>query len=202
VFKKFSEGKFAGDGYFGPNTAKVVQGIKAGFGMKDTSSDITDEFLDKVYSYAADQKQNESQSFGRIQTFSSFESLNEAKLKFDIAKFRETVGEKGKEAEKKDLPTPGDLLKSMTKTVEDIYTNNKDGIDYILGKDFQPTEEGRKNFFNIFRIGWDNFSKLNDNQKKNTIAMGFKSTLAPATGVEKNIGKDLVDVYLKAEKKA
>jgi hypothetical protein len=202
VFKKFSEGKFAGDGYFGPNTAKVVQGIKAGFGMDDKTSDITDEFLNKVYSYAAAQKQNESQDFGRIQTFSSFESLNEAKLKFDIAKFRETVGEKGKEVEKKDLPTPGDLLKSMNKTVEDIYTNNKDGIDYILGKDFQPTEEGRKNFFNIFRIGWDNFSKLNDNQKKNTVAMGFKSTLAPATGVEKNIGKDLVDVYLKAEKKA
>jgi hypothetical protein len=202
VFKKFSEGKFAGDGYFGPNTAKVVQGIKAGFGMDDKTSDITDEFLNKVYSYAAAQKQNESQDFGRIQAFSSFESLNEAKLKFDIAKFRETVGEKGKEVEKKDLPTPGDLLKSMNKTVEDIYTNNKDGIDYILGKDFQPTEEGRKNFFNIFRIGWDNFSKLNDNQKKNTVAMGFKSTLAPATGVEKNIGKDLVDVYLKAEKKA
>jgi hypothetical protein len=205
VFKKFSEGKFAGDGFFGPNTAKVVQGLKAGFGMDDKTSDITDEFLNKVYSYAADQKQNESQSFGRIQTFSSFESLNEAKLKFDVAKFLETVGEKGKESEKKetkDLPTPGDLLKSMTKTVEDVYNNNKDGIDYILGKDFQPTEEGRKNFFNIFRIGWDNFSKLNDNQKKNTVAMGFKSTLAPATGVEKNIGKDLVDVYLKAEKKA
>jgi hypothetical protein len=202
VFKKFSEGKFAGDGYFGPNTAKVIQGIKAGFGMDDKTSDITDEFLNKVYSYAAAQKQNESQSFGRIQNFSSFESINEAKLKFDVNKFLTTVGEKAKEVEKKDLPTPGDLLKSMAKTVEDIYTNNKDGIDYILGKDFQPTEEGRKNFFNIFRIGWDNFSKLNDNQKKNTIAMGFKSTLAPATGVEKNIGKDLVDVYLKAEKKA
>jgi hypothetical protein len=202
VFKKFSEGKFAGDGYFGPNTAKVIQGIKAGFGMDDKTSDITDEFLNKVYSYAAAQKQNESQSFGRIQNFSSFESINEAKLKFDVNKFLTTVGEKAKEVEKKDLPTPGDLLKSMAKTVEDIYTNNKDGIDYILGKDFQPTEEGRKNFFSIFRIGWDNFSKLNDNQKKNTIAMGFKSTLAPATGVEKNIGKDLVDVYLKAEKKA
>ena len=205
VFKKFSEGKFAGDGFFGPNTAKVVQGLKAGFGMDDKTSDITDEFLNKVYSYAAAQKQNESQSFGRIQTFSSFETLNEAKLKFDVAKFLETVGEKGKESEKKetkDLPTPGDLLKSMTKTVDDVYSSNKDGIDYILGKDFQPTEEGRKNFFNIFRIGWDNFSKLNDNQKKNTIAMGFKSTLAPATGVEKNIGKDLVDVYLKAEKKS
>jgi len=203
VFKKFSEGKFAGDGFFGPNTAKVVQGLKAGFGMDDKTSDITDEFLDKVYSYAADQKQNESQSFGRIQSFSSFESINEAKLKFDVNKFLATVGEKGKEEEKKkDLPTPGDLMKSMTKTVEDVYANNKEGIDYILGKDFQPTEEGRKNFFNIFRIGWDNFSKLNDNQKKNTVAMGFKSALAPATGVEKNIGKDLVDIYLKAEKKA
>jgi hypothetical protein len=31
--------------------------------------------------------------------------------------------------------------------------------------------------------------------------MGFKATLAPATGVEKNIGKDLIDVYLKAKKK-
>jgi hypothetical protein len=204
-FKKFTDGKFAGDGYFGDNTAKIIKGLKAGFGMDDKTSDITDEFLNKVYSYAAAQKQNESQSFGRIQTFSSFETLNEAKLKFDVNKFLTAVGEKGKESDKKegkDLPTPGDLLKSMTKTVEDVYSSNKDGIDYILGKDFQPTEEGRKNFFNIFRIGWDNFSKLNDNQKKNTIAMGFKSTLAPATGVEKNIGKDLVDVYLKAEKKA
>ena len=200
VFKKFSEGKYAGDGFFGPNTAKVVQGIKAGFGMDDKTSDITDEFLDKVYTYAAAQKQNESQSFGRIQTFSSFETINEAKLKFDVNKFLEVAD--GKKSEKKDLPTPGDLLKSMAKTVEDVYSNNKDGIDYILGKDFEPTEEGRKNFFNIFRIGWDNFSKLNDNQKKNTVAMGFKATLAPATGVEKNIGKDLVDVYLKAEKKA
>ena len=202
AFKKFSEGKFAGDGYFGPNTAKVVQGIKAGFGMDDKTSDITDEFLNKVYSYAAAQKQNESQSFGRIQTFSSFESINEAKLKFDVNKFLTTVGEKAKEVEKKDLPTPGDLLKSMNKTVEDIYTNNKDGIDYILGKDFEPTEEGRKNFFNIFRIAWKDFSKLSDNGKKNAVAMGFKSALAPATGVEKGIGKDLVDVYLKAEKKA
>jgi GTP cyclohydrolase I len=202
AFKKFSEGKFAGDGFFGPNTAKVVQGIKAGFGMDDKTSDITDEFLNKVYTYAAAQKQNESQSFGRIQTFSSFETINEAKLKFDVNKFLTAVGEKGKEEEKKkDLPTPEDLLKSMNKTVEDVYSNNKDGIDYILGKDFEPTEEGRKNFFNIFRIGWDNFSKLNDNQKKNTLAMGFKATLAPATGVEKNIGKDLIDVYLKAKKK-
>lgn len=202
VFKKFSDGKFAGDGYFGPNTAKVVQGLKAGFGMDDETSDITDDLLDKIFSLKESYSIEESSTFGRIQSFSSFEVINEAKLKFDVNKFLTAVGEKGKEVEKKDLPTPGDLLKSMNKTVEDVYSNNKEGIDYILGKDFQPTEEGRKNFFDIFRIGWKDFSKLNDNQKKNTVAMGFKSVLAPAVGVEKNIGKDLVDIYLKAEKKA
>jgi hypothetical protein len=202
VFKKFSDGKFAGDGYFGPNTAKVVQGLKAGFGMDDETSDITDDLLDKIFSLKESYSIEESSTFGRIQSFSSFEVINEAKLKFDVDKFLTAVGEKGKEVEKKDLPTPGDLLKSMNKTVEDVYSNNKEGIDYILGKDFQPTEEGRKNFFDIFRIGWKDFSKLNDNQKKNTVAMGFKSVLAPAVGVEKNIGKDLVDIYLKAEKKA
>lgn len=199
LFKKFSEGKFAGDGFFGPNTAKVIKGIKAGFGMDDKSSDITDEFLNKVYSYAVDQKQNESQTFGRIKTFTSFETLNEAKLKFDTNKFLAAVGEEGKA--KADLPEVGDLLKTMNKTVDDVYSNNKEGIDYILRKDFQPSDEGKKNFFSIFRIGWDNFSKLNDAQKKNTVSMGFKSVLIPATGVDKGVDKGLIDIYLKAKKK-
>jgi hypothetical protein len=195
-FKKFTKGKYAGDGYFGNNTEKVIKALKAGLGMKDGSSDITEELIDKVLSL----KESRGFEFGRLKSFESFGEINEKvykDVKFDVDKFLEVA-----DGKKRDLPTPGDLLKSMNKTVEDVYNNNKDGIDYILGKDFQPTEEGRKNFVNIFRIGWDNFSKLNDNQKKNTIAMGFKSTLAPAIGVEKGIDKDLVNVYLKAEKKA
>jgi hypothetical protein len=197
-FKKFTDGKFAGDGYFGDNTAKVVKGLKAGFGMKDTSSDITDEFLNNVFSFKSSEKKNESLSYGRFQSFSSFESLNEAKVKFDVNKFLEATGEK-KAEEKKDLPTPGELLDKLKKTVEDVYNDNKEGMDYILGKDFEPSEEGKKLFRTIFRTSWDNFSKYNDVQKKNTVAMGLKSTIMPTTGVEKGIDKDLIDIYLKKE---
>jgi hypothetical protein len=52
-FKKFSEGKYAGDGFFGDNTAKVIKGIKAGYGLKDNSSDITQELV----SYAGNPNQ-------------------------------------------------------------------------------------------------------------------------------------------------
>lgn len=199
TFKKFSEGKFAGDGFFGPNSAKVVQGIKAGFGMDDKSSDITDEFLNKVYSYVAEQKQNESQTFGRIQTFTSFETLNEAKLKFDTNKFLKTVGEDDKA--KKDLPTTQEIYDSLKKEVEETYSNNKEGIDYLMGKDFEPTKEGEKMFRTLFRASWNNFKGYTDRQKKNTLTLGIKTTLAPKLGMTKGIDKEILDFYLKAEDK-
>ena len=197
-FKKFAEGKFSGDGYFGDNTAKIIKGLKAGFGMDDKTSDITDEFLNKVFSYSGASKQNESVSFGRFKSFTDFEQINEAKIKFDVNKFLEATGEK-KAEEKKDLPTPGELLDELKKTVEEVYNDNKEGVDYILGKDFEPSEEGKKLFRTIFRTSWDNFSKYNEIQKKNTVAMGLKSTIMPTTGVKKGIDKDLLDIYLKKE---
>ena len=82
--------------------------------------------------------------------------------------------------------------------VKDSYDKHKEGIDYILDKDFEPSEEGKKIFGTIFRTPWKMFKeKLNDVQKKNTVAMGFRNTLAPTTGIEKGIGKDVVDIYLK-----
>lgn len=192
VFKKFSEGKFAGDGYFGPNTAKVVQGIKAGFGMDDKTSDITDEFLNKVYSYS--EKQNESQSFGRIQTFSSFESLNEAKLKFDVKKFLEVVG--GEKSEKKDLPSLEETLEKMKKVTAENYETHKEAADYILSKEFSPSEKGKKIFKNYFgNLSYDQFEKLTDENKK-TAASRAMGLLASATGTKK-INKNLVDLWFK-----
>ena len=198
-FKKFTDGKFAGDGYFGDNTEKIVKGLKAGFGMDDKTSDITDEFLNNVFSFKPAEKKNESMSYGRFQSFSSFESLNEAKVKFDVNKFLEATGGKKAEEKKKDLPTPSELLDELKKNVEEVYTDNKEGVDYILGKDFEPSEEGKKMFRTIFRTSWDNFSKYNETQKKNTVAMGLKSTIMPTTGVKKGIDKDLLDIYLKKE---
>jgi hypothetical protein len=166
--------------------------------MDDKTSDITDEFLNNVFSFKSAEKKNESLSYGRFQSFSSFESLNEAKVKFDVNKFLEATGGK-KAEEKKDLPTPSELLDELKKNVEEVYTDNKEGVDYILGKDFEPSEEGKKMFRTIFRTSWDNFSKYNETQKKNTVSMGLKSTIMPTTGVKKGIDKDLLDIYLKKE---
>jgi hypothetical protein len=197
-FKKFTDGKFAGDGYFGDNTAKIIKGLKAGFGMKDNSSDITDEFLNNVFSFKPTEKKNESLSYGRFQSFSSFESLNEAKVKFDVNKFLEATGEK-KAEEKKELPTPKELYNSMKKTSEDVYNNNKEAIDYIMSKDFEPNEKGKDNFKLLFRASWDKFKDYTDQQKKNTIAMGMNYSLIPTIGKDKDISKDVIDVYLKPE---
>jgi hypothetical protein len=196
-FKKFSEGKYAGDGYFGENTAKVIKGMKAGFGMKDTSSDITDEFLNNVFSFKSSEKKNESLSYGRFESFSSFESLNEAKVKFDVNKFLEATGEK-KAEEKKDLPKPDAFKDKLKGMVDETYKNNKEAVDYILSKDFEPTEGGKKFFRNIFRSSWDNFSNYTDDQKKNAVSMGIRTTLIPVTGVDK-VTKADIDFYLKSK---
>lgn len=102
-FKKFSQGKYSGDGYFGDNTAKVIKGLKAGLGMSDQSSDITEELIDRVLSL------KESQNFeGILKSFDSFSSVNEAKnypgQKFDLKKFLEVADGKKPEEDKKEEP--------------------------------------------------------------------------------------------------
>ena len=198
-FKKFAEGKFAGDGYFGDNTAKVIQALKAGFGMKDTSSDITDEFLNNVFSFKSTQKSNESLSYGRFESFSSFESINEAKIKFNPDKFLEATGEK-KPEEKKNLPSPDGFMDKLKGMNEETYKNNKEVIDYMIDKDFEPNEAGKKFFINIFRSSWDNFSKYTDDQKKNGISIGIRTSLLPVIGKDK-VTKEDIDFYLKPENK-
>ncbi len=48
LYKKFS--KYGADGKFGQNTGNLISSIKAGLGLKDTSSDITQELVDKLSS--------------------------------------------------------------------------------------------------------------------------------------------------------
>jgi len=102
-FNKFSKGKFSGDGYFGDITDKVIRGLKAGLGMTDKSSDITEELIDRVLSL------KESQNFeGILKSFDSFSSVNERKnypdQKFDLKKFLEIADGKKPEENKKEEP--------------------------------------------------------------------------------------------------
>ena len=193
AFNKFTKGKFAGDGYFGNNTEKVIKGIKAGLGMKADDSDITEELIDKILSI----KESEDFGFGRFRSFGSFESLNEKyykDVKFDVDKFLEVADDK--KIEKTELPDRDAFMGKLKETVEETYKNNKEAIDYILSKDFEPNEAGKKFFRNIFRSDWDNFSKYPDDKKKNAVSMGIRTTLIPITGKDK-ITKDIVDFYLK-----
>ena len=195
AFNKFTKGKFAGDGYFGNNTEKVIKGIKAGLGMKADDSDITEELIDKILSL----KESKDFGFGRFRSFESFESLNEKyykDVKFDVDKFLEVADDK--KIEKKELPDRDAFMGKLKETVEETYQNNKEAIDYILSKDFEPNEAGKKFFRNIFRSDWDNFSKYPDDKKKNAVSMGIRTTLIPITGKDK-ITKDIVDFYLKPE---
>ena len=201
IFKKFSEGKFAGDGFFGDNTAKVIIGLKKGFGMKDDTSDITEELIDNILSYKEGGKTNESLSYeGRFLTFESFESILEKKVTFDVKEFKKSTGESGKE-ESKEAPSIKEVKEKVDKMVDETYGKHKEGIDYIISKDFKPTEEGKKNFRGIFRTSWDAFKDFSDYQKKNVVSMGFRSILEPTLKMDKGIDKDVIDVYLKEEPK-
>ena len=193
AFNKFTKGKFAGDGYFGNNTEKVIKGIKAGLGMKADDSDITEELIDKILSI----KESEDFGFGRFRSFGSFESLNEKyykDVKFDVDKFLEVADDK--KIEKTELPDRDAFKDKLKELAEETYKNNKEVMDYILSKDFEPNEAGKKFFLNIFRSSWDNFSKYPDDKKKNAVSMGIRTTLIPITGKDK-ITKDIVDFYLK-----
>jgi len=195
AFNKFTKGKFAGDGYFGNNTEKVIKGIKAGLGMKADDSDITEELIDKILSI----KESEDFEFGRFRSFGSFESLNEKyykDVKFDVDKFLEVADDK--KIEKKELPNRDAFMGKLKEMVEETYKNNKEAIDYIISKDFEPNEAGKKFFRNIFRSDWDNFSKYTDDKKKNAVSIGIRTTLLPITGKDK-ITKEMVDFYLKPE---
>ena len=195
AFNKFTKGKFAGDGYFGNNTEKVIKGIKAGLGMKADDSDITEELIDKILSI----KESKDFGFGRFRSFESFESLNEKyykDVKFDVDKFLEVADDK--KIEKTELPDRDAFMGKLKETVEETYKNNKEAIDYILSKDFEPNEAGKKFFRNIFRSDWDNFSKYPDDKKKNAVSIGIRTTLIPITGKDK-ITKEIVDFYLKPE---
>ena len=203
VYKKIKdavENKKEG-GFFGPTTEKIILGLKAGFGMDDKSSDITQELIDKIYT----EKIKESESFRSIKGFKDFDLVNED---FDVNKFLEVVGEpvnkektdsdKSAEKWKKEHPDPAkDTLEKIKEIAEESYKKYKEGIDYMLDKDFEPTEYGREQFKNMFNQSWDEFKKLDDDKKKEFLSKQFKDVLS--LEAPEPLGKIVVDAYFKSK---
>ena len=77
LFKKFA--KFGADKRFGGTTAGMIVALKAGFGLDDTTPDITQEFLDELTKVKLKESENV------IVGFSKFSAIMED---FDPAKFK------------------------------------------------------------------------------------------------------------------
>lgn len=91
IFKKFM--KYGADGFFGPTTTGIIQGLKAGFGLEDRSSDITQELIDKI--------NTENLMESRITRFSDFERLFKIMEKFDVDAFKKTIEQGGARGDEK-----------------------------------------------------------------------------------------------------
>lgn len=192
-FKTFSTGKYAGDGYFGDNTAKVIKGIKAGFGMKDDTSDITEELIDRILSL----KESQRFEFGRFKSFGSFEAINEGRykdVKFDVDKFLEVAD--GKKSDKK-TPSYEEVIDALKKEDEGMSKVIKAGAEKIASKDYSPSEDGKEIFKSASGISWDEYSKLDDKTRKE-IAEKVVDKLGRRLGF--TYGEGIAD-YLKDVKK-
>lgn len=108
LFKKFI--KFGADGKFGGTTAGIIVSLKAGFGLDDTSTDITQELIDEVSAMKPADKSNESENFV-IRNFDSFASVYEA---FDPAKFK-TASTGAAVAPRAVDPKPASVKKEVAK---------------------------------------------------------------------------------------
>lgn len=186
IFKKIKDAvevKKEG-GFFGPTTEKIILGLKAGFGMDDKSSDITQELINKIYT----EKIKESESFRDIKGFFDFDLVNED---FDVNKFLEVVGEKKPEEK---TPSEKEVLDALNKATDETYNKNKEAVDYLLSKDFEPSKDGKQSFEKIFGVKWDDFKKYGDDQKKSTVVSGFRSNLIP---LMKEVKKTTIDEYFK-----
>lgn len=188
AFKKFSEGKYAGDGYFGDNTEKVIKGIKAGLGMKSDDSDITEELMDKILSL----KESESSKYGRFKSFEAFESeslVNEkyySDVKFDLDKFLEIADDKKSDKKEETKVNPEEIistLKKEAKVKEEVEKKYSKEVEELASKDFKVSDTGKEVFLSVAGISWDEYSKQ-DEDKRKEIAAKVIASLNLRFGIE------------------
>ena len=74
--------KMGTDGKFGPNTRDIVKILKRGFGLSDSSGDITKELVDEIQIQADTIKESDS---SRIFKFSDFVNISEAAFDLTVA---------------------------------------------------------------------------------------------------------------------
>jgi len=139
LFQKFA--KYGADGLFGNSTAGIIQGLKAGFGLKDTSPDITAELVDKI------KTEKIAESKIQVLKFSDFENLAKPVMEeFDFDAFNKTI-EAGKLTDPNYVKPKRSEIASSTKSTgtdkkissEDIKKAVDDAVNKVKG-DFKREE--------------------------------------------------------------
>ena len=87
IWKDFSAGNFA-DGKNGRKTSNMVVALKSAFGLADTSSDITQEFVDQLMAVKESASLSES-----LISYEDFMSPKKIKEGFDPAAFKKAAGD-------------------------------------------------------------------------------------------------------------
>ena len=87
IWKDFSSGNFA-DGKNGRKTSNMVIALKSAFGLADTSSDITQEFVDQLMTVKESASLSES-----LISYDDFIAPKKIKEGFDPAAFKKAAGE-------------------------------------------------------------------------------------------------------------
>ena len=133
LFQKFV--KFGADKRFGGTTAGMIVSLKGGFGLDDTTPDITQEFLDELT------KVKVEESVNVIKDFSKFSAIME---EFDPAKFKKAasgaavapraVNPKPAVVKKDvaEVPAPEQLAKAIEDAAKKIV-DERDKKDLIAG---------------------------------------------------------------------
>lgn len=134
IYKRFA--KYGADGKFGGATSGLNMCLKAGFGLKDTSGDITQELIDKIET----EKLQESLNM-KVLSWDQFESIAEA---FDANAFLETEKNKG--------VRPGTVVKpkekagtKITMTEEELDKKIADSVAKVKSEMMET--QSRKDMF-------------------------------------------------------
>ena len=208
LFKKFA--KFGADKRFGGTTAGMIVALKAGFGLDDTTPDITQEFLDELTKVKLKESENV------IVGFSKFSAIMED---FDPAKFK-TAATGANPAVKSEIKRAdinkavvnkdagkGELSKEQAAKIEDLVNKKfdeekkarvKEKLIELGAKEAKNTKDGAIAWWNTIRFFpngtfWRSTTGRYGKYPSD-LSKGLDTVVTDENGKESTLGKEVENI--------
>jgi len=208
LFKKFA--KFGADKRFGGTTAGMIVALKAGFGLDDTTPDITQEFLDELTKVKLKESENV------IVGFSKFSAIMED---FDPAKFK-TAATGANPAVKSEIKRAdinkavvnkdagkGELSKEQAAKIEDLVNKKfdeekkarvKEKLIELGAKEAKNTKDGAIAWWNTVRF-YPNGTFWRSTTGRygkypSDLSKGLDTVVTDENGKESTLGKEVNNI--------